>query len=424
MLRRSRSRIALGATIPLLMTALSVAPTSASASSAPAALPGPQEQRSRGNSQVVLDWERVLFRTVYTTGATPIPVGVPVLAFTSLSMYDAARTAHHKRRHSSKVAAVATAAHDVLLHYYPGDATALDADLTTSLASVPDGRSKRKGTRIGARSADRMLASRVDDGFLDPTIHYDLPAGVGVWQPAGTNTDMLAAWLGSLRTVVLKRPVRGGLPDPVTSAAYAADFDEVKALGGTGSTNRTQEQTDTALFYNSNSATMVSDGLIRRLETHPIRLLRTTRLFGAIHAAMTDSLIRCWQLKRDLGYWRPIEAIAAADDDGNPATSAEPGWTPLVPTPNYAEYVSGHACVTGPAVETIRRSLGESTPLELVSANSPTPRLYTNLTDIETDAFNARIWSGLHFRKAMTDGYDIGHRTAARVLRAFDRHHG
>jgi hypothetical protein len=41
------------------------------------------------------------------------------------------------------------------------------------------------------------------------------------------------------------------------------------------------------------------------------------------------------------------------------------------------------------------------------------------LSEIERDAFNARIWSGLHFRKAMVDGYDIGHRTAERVMSAF-----
>lgn len=419
MLRVSRSAIALGATLALFVTTLSVAPTPA-AGSAPAPSRGLPDRGSRESSQVVLDWERVLFRTVYTTGATPIPVGVPILAFTSLAMYDAASTARH-RKPRSKAAAVATAAHDVLVHYYPDDTEALDADLTTSLAAVPDGRAERRGIRVGARAAARMLASRVGDGFLDSTIHYDLPPGVGVWQPAPPNTDMLAAWLGSLRTVVLKRPVRGGLPDPLTSAAYAADFDEVRTLGGTTSTVRTQDQTDTALFYNANSATTVGDALIRRLEAHPLRLLRTTRLFGAMHAAMTDALIRCWQLKRDVGYWRPIEAIAAADSDGNPATSPEPGWTPLIATPNYSEYVSGHACLTAPAVETIRRTLGEYTPLELRSVNSPTPRSYTHLTDIETDAFNARIWSGLHFRKAMTDGYDIGHRTASRVLRVLDR---
>jgi hypothetical protein len=78
--------------------------------------------------------------------------------------------------------------------------------------------------------------------------------------------------------------------------------------------------------------------------------------------------------------------------------------------------VSGHACLTAPAVEVIRRMLGETTPLELLSVNSSIPRTYATLSDLEDDAFHARIWSGLHFRTAMEDGYQIGHHTAAEVL--------
>jgi hypothetical protein len=130
-------------------------------------------------------------------------------------------------------------------------------------------------------------------------------------------------------------------------------------------------------------------------------------------------VIRCWSLKRDIGFWRPSQAIAGADQDGNPGTAVEPGWAPLVPNPNYSDYVSGHASLTGPAVEVIRHTLGEHTPLELRSVSSPTPRVYPTLSEIEHDAFNARIWSGLHFRRAMEHGYDIAHRTAQGVMSAF-----
>ena len=136
-----------------------------------------------------------------------------------------------------------------------------------------------------------------------------------------------------------------------------------------------------------------------------------------MHASMTDSVIRCWQLKRDVGFWRPSQAIAAAADDGNPNTLTDPDWAPLVPNPPYSDYVSGHACLTGPAVEVVRRLMGERTALELRSTSFPTaPRTYARLGDIERDAFNARIWSGLHFRDAMEDGYSIGHRTARKVI--------
>ncbi len=270
-----------------------------------------------------------------------------------------------------------------------------------------------------------MIASRVGDGYLDPKIHYALPPGVGVWQPTPPATDMLAPWLGSLRRLVTHRKVRLPGPDELTSASYAADFDEVKRLGSATSTERTPEQTATAQFYNSNSATTVSEALVRRLEAEPIGLRATALLFARVHAAMTDAVIQCWRLKRDVGFWRPDQAVAGAETDGNPDTSTEPGWTPLVPTPPYSDYVSGHASLTAPAIETIRLTLGENTTLELRSVNSPTPRVYTQLSDIETDAFNARIWSGLHFRRAMVDGYRLGHRTARAVFRQLgdDSHH-
>ena len=54
---------------------------------------------------------------------------------------------------------------------------------------------------------------------------------------------------------------------------------------------------------------MVGDALIRYLEGHPLRLADTARLFAELHAAMTDSLIQCWRLKRDVGFWRPSQAI-------------------------------------------------------------------------------------------------------------------
>jgi hypothetical protein len=371
------------------------------------------------SAQVVLDWERISFRTVYTDGATAVPVGVPVLGFTSVAMYDAARSARHG---ASDTAAVAKAAHDVLLAYYPTAAAKLDADLVTSLQPVPDGWSESAGLRAGEKAAARMLASRVGDGYLDPSIHYTLPPGIGVWQPLPPNPDMVAAWLGSLRTVVLARPVHGGRPDPVASKAYAADFNEVARFGGAVS-ERTQGQTDTATFFNSNAATMVSDALVRYLQSSKrLGLNGAARLFATIHGAMTDAIIRCWQLKRDVGFWRPSAAIAAADTDGNPDTASVAGWSSfLQPVPNYSDYVSGHGCLTSPAVGVIRRTLGEHTPLELISVNTPDHRTYPSLRALEADAFMSRIWGGLHFRKAMEGAYSIGHRTARAVMASMSR---
>lgn len=397
----------------LLAPALLGPPLGSSAGAA-----GPPRHRTTEDASVVLAWERIAMTTVYP--ATPIPSGVPILGFTSVAMYDAAK-ASVRRWHSSETAAVAAAAHGVLAHYVPAAKATLDAELAKTLTAVPDGHAEDKGVWLGQWAAARMIERRKDDGYGDPTIHYTLAPAPGIWRPVPPATDMLVPWLGSLDSLVLHRPVKLDGPDELTSTAYARDYEEVRTLGAATGSLRTAEQTTTAQFYNSNSATMVADALIRHLEKQPLSLLATAQLFARMHAAMTDSVIEAWRLKRDVGFWRPSEAIAGAASDGNSKTQPQSGWAPLIPNPAYADYVSGHASVTSPAVEMIRLTLGEDTRLELRSSNTaitdPAARVrtYPDLSSIEYDAFHARIWGGLHFADAMDDGYLLGHLTARKV---------
>jgi hypothetical protein len=375
----------------------------------------PAERCGGGSSRVVHDWQRAILRTVYTEHANPVPVGVPYLGFTSLAIVDAVARAC-ERADSSPVAAVAVAGHDVLVEYFPASRDRLDDDLAASLEDVPDGPAKNRGIEDGARAAARMIASREGDGRDDSSIVYDKEPAPGVWQPE-EGASMLAPWLGFVDPLVLRHRIRSNGPDELTSGAYARDHHEVRTVGAATGADRTDHQTETARFFTPNNAVMFGDALLRRLDADPLNLPQTARLFAEIHAAMTDAAITCWRLKYDVGFWRPYQAIRAADTDGNPATIVDPTWTPLITNPAYPDYVSGHGCLTAPAIEVIRRTLGEETSLELHSSATGTVRVYPNLTTIEYDTFHARIWSGLHFRDAMTDAYRIGHRAARRVIR-------
>lgn len=398
-------RVALALTPGLLIGSLVVVGSTAPAGSA---VP-PSAQN--GAAAVAVEWQRIAVRTVYTEGATPIPSGALYLAFASLAVHDAATLAT-KRGNTSAVAAVATAAHRVLAEYFPASKGNLDADLTRSLAAVPDGPAENKGVRIGRRAARDMIASRVGDGRGDASIVYQKAPGIGVWQPAPGGA-MALPWLGFVRPVVLDAPVALDGPDPVGSAAYAADYEEVRLLGSTDSTLRTAEQTAISQFFVANAVLMHHNALCAAVETEPLGLLATTRLFAQAHAASADTLIQSWRWKFDLGFWRPFQAIATLDD-GNPATTPQPGWTPLVPNPAYSDYTSGHAAATSSVMEVIRATLGDDTALVLRAGN--VTRSYSSLTALEHDALNARIWGGLHFRDAMEDGYLLGHETAKRVM--------
>ncbi len=130
-------------------------------------------------------------------------------------------------------------------------------------------------------------------------------------------------WLGFVKPLVLPKPVSVDGPDPIGSAAYAADFNEVKRVGSATSSERTAAQTDTANFFRVNPVLQLRQALLDHLASHPLSLAGTTRMFAALDAATADALIQAWRLKFDIGYWRPFQAIPAADTDGNDATTAD-----------------------------------------------------------------------------------------------------
>ena len=363
-------------------------------------------------TQAAMDWQRTALRTVYAERGTAVPVGPLYLAFTSLAVRDATLTSLHRPR-SSETAAIAAAAHGVLTAYFPDSRSGLDADLTTTLASVPDGQAERKGVRIGRRSASEIIEARDDDGRNDTTIVYRREAAPGVW--VAPPTGMAAAWLGFVDMVLLDQPVVVDGPDRLSSAAYAVDFDEVMRLGSDASdTERTDEQTAIAQFFTANSVLVYRLALLDHLQVAPVSLRTTVDLFALADAATADTLIQAWRLKFDVGFWRPFQAIAGAETDRNPATALVPGWQPLVPNPPYADYTSGHAAATSSFAEAVRLVLGDDVSLKITGTGGAV-RTYTSLSAVEDDALNARIWSGLHFRDAMEDGYRLGHVTARRI---------
>lgn len=410
-------RRVLTTTVSVLLIGAAVTPLGSSPSAA-----APASSSAPGPAEVVLVWEENALDTIYVDNASPPPVGLPYLGFTSVAMYDAVHRA--RRAGGSTAAAIAVAAHHVLVEYFPASEAELDGELATSLGAIPDGTEKTQGRRAGGAAARAMIRSRSDDGRGDTSIVYDREAAPGVWPavPAPPEGGMLAPWLGFVDPLLDPRPIPVDGPDPLTSPRYATDYLEVKRTGSTTSTHRSPYMTDTAYFFAVNPIPQLANAIIALLRDQPMGLRSTAHLFATMHGAATDAVITCWRLKYHHAYWRPYQAIAGADADGNPATVPEDGWAPLVANPPYPDYTSGHGCVTSSHVGTVRRVLGEETELTLTGGTSTpgvtTMRSYSTLHELEHDAFNARIWGGLHFRDAMEDAYSLGHRAAGRALRA------
>ena len=338
---------------------------------------------------------------------------------------------------ASKEAAAAQAAYDVLSSLV-GDPRAgiaaatktamqqtLDAALATSLAPISNGAAKTNGIAAGNAAAGAMLASRADDGRFGPSPWVSNPA-VGHWQPLinpATGLPILdpTPWVANVQPFTIKSSsqFRTAGPNALTSDVYADEFNETKMLGAINSTVRTPLQTQIALFWQSNGGPgILWNDVARQLAENPsyhLGLVDTAALFGLMNLAGADAAINCWNDKYYWDFWRPWNAIPRAGDDGNPATDPDPpSWAALLTAP-YPEHPSGHLCLDGALLGSLRMFLGtDSAQFTVTSSRAatlpllPNPRPFSTFSEPLAEITEARIWAGLHFRTADVQGEQLG----------------
>src|SRR6185436_8762602 len=125
------------------------------------------EDRLTPVADMVLQWNDVLRDAVRTAG-TPAPAASRIMAITQAAVYDSVNALDRTHEvylvdalanpQASREAAVAAAAHRALVTIYPAQATALDAKLNASLATITDGKAEDDGVALGQAVADQVLA--------------------------------------------------------------------------------------------------------------------------------------------------------------------------------------------------------------------------------------------------------------------------
>jgi len=375
---------------------------------------------------VVSDWNAIAVNTLTGDTSKVLPEEILYMGFVQAAVYDAvvgiegryAPYRFHAQAPSgaSPQAAAVAAAHEILVTYVPSAQAALDADYAASLAQLPDGPAKASGVAFGTRAADNLIRLRAHDGRNAPIL-FTQPPAPGVWRPTPpTFTPMLVPWLAFVTPMLVRSATQFGPPSPppaLTSARYTRDFAEVKALGSADSTVRTTAQTSTAKFFSGNAMVQFNTALRDQVAVRNLDIVDAARMFAAIDMATADIDITVWHAKYVYGFWRPITAISLADTDGNPATSPDPSWMPLLTTPPYPEYPSGYNGVTA----TVSQGLADvfqtrHLELTLTSTAVPDVRHYDSGAALRQDVVDARVWLGIHFRTADTAARDMGIRLA------------
>ncbi len=379
-------------------------------------------------SNAVLTWNIHAQTAIYEVGRQSPTAGTRSFAMVQGAVYDAVNAiagtpykpyliAPRAHRGDSTPAAVATAAHRVLLSLFPAQADALAAQYDEALAMVPDGPAKRGGVRVGEAAAGAMVEDRRGDGaFGDAT--WPVGTAPGEYRLTPPGFVQAGGWFPFLRPFVVDNPADYRVPAPpaLTSASYARQLNEVKSLGSATSAIRTQDQTESATWWDDYR--QVEWHIKRGLASdHRLSTLQTARMLAMVDVSTVDAMVSCYQQKRHWSFWRPVTAIPLADTDGNPATVADPAWAPLRTTAPSPEWPSGHACYTSAIMTALRTFFGrDNLSFSAYSAESGTTRHFDSLSSARAELMEARIWAGVHYRGATVHGDRLGEAVTREVL--------
>ena len=368
-------------------------------------------------ADVVIDWNQKANAAVLEAKVYPF-AGTRVMAIVHTAMFDAINSIEGQYTPykfkvsapagSSPEAAGNAAAHATLVALFPEQKAALDRAYQDSLAQIPDGAGKTAGIAVGEDVAAKVLKSRAGDGADAPNTYRPVTSpGVYIMTtlPVGSQWGNVTPWVMEKGSQFHPPP-----PPALSSPQWAADYNEVKDLGGKKSTRRTPEQTEMARFWTI-TGTQSFDPIVRQLAgTSGRSLSQNARLFALVEMAVADSYIAVFEAKYAYNFWRPVTAIRNGDIDGNDATERDAAWEPLVDTPLHPEYPCAHCINSGAARSVLEAEFGTGpNPLSMTSATAPgAVHKWPNIEAYAEEVSVARIYGGLHYRNSTVVGKAMG----------------
>jgi hypothetical protein len=384
-------------------------------------------------NDVIVEWnDHTIAALIAHDGYADPLVATRVLTMVHLAMHDAVNASayrvyrsyafHDRDRAAHPIAAAASAAHHVLTGLYEAQAAVLSAKLAESLASLPEGRGRKRGVALGERVGAAVLEARRDDGS---TVNDPYTPGTEPGDYQFTTPDVIArpGWEKvtpfGLASAAQFRP---GSQPKLASAEYAAAFNEVKSKGAIDSTTRTAEETAYARFWYEFSDRGWNRVTSVVAKQEGLGLYATARLFALVNIALADSYIAGWDAKFHYDFWRPVTAIRAADTDGNPNTHEAAEWTSFLMTPPVQDYPSTHSVLGAAAAEVLERAFGprgDSIGFSMTSTTATDPAVERSLESFARAArenADSRVMAGLHFRFSCDAGLEQGKRVGKYVF--------
>jgi hypothetical protein len=383
-------------------------------------------------SSVVTDWNAITMvcvagqvAPVAIPGNRPNPSGLLDIALVHAALHDAVQANQGRfeayqyenpalRGVGSPEAAAAAAAYGVLVGLYGAGNPCLAAVTNPAVTYAGD-----PGLQAGNEAAAALLPL-YRPSFALPDDPFTGGTAPGEWRPTTTEPAVVP---GAFRFLTVTAPFvlnknsqfRPPRQPPLSSVAYAREYNEVKALGSLTSTARTAEQTDLARFWLTNPFHAWHATVRSIAEAHLEDVGDQARLFALVSLANADAAISCWESKYHYNFWRPITAIQEGDHDGNPLTAGDPAWVPFIATPPYPDHSSGANNLAGSTTGILALYFGDEFEFSIASTTPDlleNPRQYHRFSDASLDVVEVRILHGVHFRHADEQARRQGRRVA------------
>ena len=276
---------------------------------------------------------------------------------------------------------------------------------------LPPGIHKRSATR-GADVARHVFEWSKTDGaheaFRNNFPAYTAPVGPGLWVPTPPAfLPALQPYWGDNRPFVLSSGAMcsPGPPLPYSESVGSAFYGDAHECYRV-TTSLTAEQQAIARFWSDDPGqTATPPGHSISILTQVARGLdltldRAAEAYAKVGIAVADAFISCWWTKYRDNLLRPVTYIREVID---------PGWTPLLVTPPFPEYTSGHSVQSAAAANVLTGLFGQLAFTDHThDARGLPARSFSSFAAAAEEAATSRLYGGIHFREAIERGLAQG----------------
>lgn len=248
---------------------------------------------------------------------------------------------------------------------------------------------------------------------------YIRPTGPDKWTPTGPQVIPLQPYWGKARTFVpnCASMTQPPAPLPFSEMPSSAFYQEAMTVY-TALNEHAGEKKIIAEYWADGGGTITPPGhsvsiALQLVRKEKLNLAETAKLMAQLSMAVNDAFVSCWFCKFQFNLLRPQSYIQKYID---------PNWSPLLPTPPFPEYTSGHSTQSGAASVILTAVFGENfrfqdnTHLDRTDINGK-PRDFSSFQHAAQEAAVSRLYGGIHYPMGNEQGLSQGVSVGREVLK-------